>query len=200
MITTTDNTVASAGIYRVRDPFRLLKTVILFIITAGIAGVMDYAIYPSVISGKIPWGKIFTAEYAWKSGLVIAANVLAIGVLLRLKALWAGVKVDLDDRTLEFPGGSVAANDFSDYFKPSFLLQYFLRKTVAIDQIRQLGQRVKRSVRTVNGNVKVTQYYAIAINGSFGAAEVWFDSEGKCDEIYSAIRQLNNMGEPIVRA
>jgi len=186
-------------IYRVRDPFRLLKTLILLLVVGAITGLIDYGLI-RMPSNKFPWDSLFAKEYIWQTATVISLNLLTIGILFRLKALWSGVKVNLDAATIEFPGGSVSANDFIDYFLPKFLFQYFLRTTLDLNSIRQLSTSVKRDITTNNGNVKVYERFAININGSFGAASVWFDSEGKRDEIYSAIRQLNRMGDAIFRA
>jgi len=183
--------------FRVRDPSKLLKTVLFLACVLALSFVIDAAIAQCNQKGQIDWSGIFYNEVIGYTIGVISVNVLALLVLLRLRAIWGGVKVDPENKTVEFPGGNISADDFIDYFRPSWLFQYFLRKTITFSEIREIYQETKRSTREVNGRIKVSHQYGLAINGSFGAAVIWFNNEGKCDQIFSAIRQLNNMGEPI---
>lgn len=185
------------GIFKVRDPARLLKTVLLLAAVGGLAFAIDNAVVRDIKSGVIDSQNAFRGDNQYGSIAAIGLTTLAILIFLRLRAIWNGVKVDPENRTVEFPGGNIAADDFIDYFRPSWLFQYFLRKTIQLEEIREIYQETKRSAREVNGRIKVSHQYGLAINGSFGAAVIWFNNEGKCDQIFSAIRQLNNMGDPI---
>jgi hypothetical protein len=183
--------------FKVRDPAKLLKTVLLLAAVGGLAVLIDTALARDIKSGVIDSQNAFRGDNQYGSIAAIGLTTLAIVIFLRLRAIWSGVKVDPENRTVEFPGGNIAADDFIDYFTPRFLFQYFLRRTIMLEEIREIYQETKRSTREVNGRVKVSRQYGLAINGSFGAAVIWFNNEGKCDQIFSAIRQLNNMGEPI---
>lgn len=186
--------------FKVRDPSKLLKT-ILFLAAVGVfACAIDAALIRDIKSGVIDSRNAFRGDNQIGSIAAMGLTTLAILILLRLRAIWNGVKVDPENRTVEFPGGNISADDFIDYFTPRFLFQYFLRRTITLDEIREIYQESKRSAREVNGRIKVSHKYGLAINGSFGAAVIWFNNEGKCDQIFSAIRQLNNMGEPIFSA
>lgn len=187
----------SSGTFKVRDPSKLLKTLFALLGVSVITLLIDVNIYQQSSREFWSWSQITSEDNISSAAFAVFFNILFVIIFFRLKALWGGVKVDLDNSTLEFPGGSMSANDFIDYFKPSFLFQYFMRYTININDIRELYQKTERSVEKSNVGDKINYQYAIAINGSFGAASIWFSNEGKCDEIYSAIRQINNMGEPI---
>jgi len=183
--------------FKVRDPSKLLKTVLLLLVAAAAAFGVDVGLAKGIQGGYIDWQNAFYGDNRFTTIGAIVLNTMAILIFLRLRAIWSGVRVDPENKTVEFPGGNISADDFIDYFTPSFLFQYFLRRTVTLEEIREIYQETKRSAREVNGRVKVSRQYGLAINGSFGAAVIWFNNEGKCDQIFSAIRQLNNMGEPI---
>lgn len=190
----------STGTFRVRDPSTLLKTLLLLLGVGTLTLAIDWNIYLQSSTEFWTWSKITAEDNISSAAFAVFFNVLFLVILFRLIALWGGVKVDMDNGTLEFPGGNVSANDFIDYFKPSFLFQYFIRYTINIGDIRELYQKTEQKVERSNIGSRIKYRYAIAINGSFGAASIWFSNEGKCDEIYSAIRQINNMGEPIFNA
>lgn len=183
--------------FKVRDPSKLLKTVLFLAVVAALAFGVDVGLAQGIKSGSINVQNAFLGDNRFTTIGAIVLNTLAILIFLRLRAIWSGVKVDPESRTVAFPGGNISADDFIDYFRPSWLFQYFLRKTITLAEIREIYQETKRSAREVNGRIKVNHQYGLAINGSFGAAVIWFNNEGKCDQIFSAIRQLNNMGEPI---
>lgn len=195
------NSETQLGIYRVRDPKRLLMIVLSLIPLGWIS-------YESTI-GYIDHIAEFPNDYLLKTidlfggyTFEVYATVMSLTaiLLLRLRAIWSGVKLDLDDRMIHIPGGHVSANDFIDFFKPSFLLQYFLRFHIDMDQIRQIGEKTKITKKEMNnGQVKTKYRYSLELRGTFGAADVWFIDEGKRDEIYSAIRELNSMGDPFLR-
>ena len=80
----------------------------------------------------------------------------------------------------------------SDYVSLDYLLQFFKRTKVELDDISYMSRGIKTEEHTTN--------YSVNISGSFGAAKITFKDREKRDELYSAIRQLNNMGEPIFHA
>ena len=121
--------------------------------------------------------------------LFFIMTVLAIPVAFRLKAIWNGIVLDLNKGTMEFPGGGIAANDFLDYLRPRFLLQLFCRESININGIQEIGKKSR-------GNYDSPEYL-ITIAGDHGAVNVSFADEGKRNELFNVIRNINNMGTPV---
>jgi hypothetical protein len=184
-----------AGQYIVKDPLRLITTLSLMALIAG------------AIMVGIAWGYLDTWSNAsstqrramlenWTM-LAVMALIAEFLLLLYYRANASGIVIDFQRRTLSFPGGNVSPNGVLDFLRPSFLLQAFHRYTVDVSDIRQINVRqVRRQGSSRRG---VEPSYAIWFNGSFGAAQVEFSNRGKCEEICSAIRQVNGMGTPIIR-
>lgn len=190
------NRVGNTGVYRVRDPFKLLVLTGILIVLILIALVANKVYMDHIAEHAGDWLMSQTDNGMW---YVVGSNLLAIITFLRLRALWGGTKLDIGDRTIQIPGGNISANDFVDYFKPSFLFQHFLRFTFNLDDVRQISQSTKVKTITRNGIKERSYTYALNMSGTFGAASVWFKNEGKCDELFSAVRELNDMGEPFLR-
>ena len=195
------------GLYIVKDPFKLLVTgLFLFLIPIGM-------IVGLVLAGIASYNQFrINTNLPERDQIIINAVVLAVlgfclGLLIELalvfyyKANRNGVVIDFKAGTMAFPGGHVAANEVTDYFKLKFLFQVFTRYTIRTTEIRQINfQKVKnRSVHPQSKKVDVSYSYLLRFNGSFGAASISFDNQGKCEEITSAIRQINGMGSPIIR-
>ena len=132
----------------------------------------------------------------------VGVLVFALLSSFRLKAVWNGIEIDYEEQTLEFPGGGLSANDILDYIKPSYLLQFFTRKKINLDNLTSMSMESEETKRwnKASSSWTYTYKYFIKFSGTFGAAYVKFNNEGKCSEIYSAIRQVNRMGDPIFRA
>lgn len=190
-----------------KDPFKLLVTgLFLFLIPIGM-------IVGLVLAGIASYNQFrINTNLPERDQIIINTVVLAIlgfclGLLIELalvfyyKANRNGVVIDFKAGTMAFPGGHVAANEVTDYFKLKFLFQVFTRYTIRTTEIRQINfQKVKnRSVHPQSKKVDVSYSYLLRFNGSFGAASISFDNQGKCEEITSAIRQINGMGSPIIR-
>ena len=195
------------GLYIVKDPFKLLVTgLFLFLIPIGMTVGL-------VLAGIVGYNQFrINTNLPERNQIIINAVVLAVlgfclGLLIELalvfyyKANRNGVVIDFKAGTMAFPGGHVAANEVTDYFKLKFLFQAFTRYTIRTTEIRQINfQKVKnRSVHPKSKKVDVRYSYLLRFNGSFGAASISFDNQGKCEEITSAIRQINGMGSPIIR-
>jgi hypothetical protein len=165
-------------LYSVRDPAKLMGKVLMMIPLTILALFVNY--------------EFFLPDGHW---LFLIGDIPLLVTGFRLKAIWKGVVVNVTEHTLTFPGGSVAANNFSDYVNPSYLLQSFQRFTIDLDQIGQISTGLSFQANSAN-----VSSYNLEFVGTFGAASVGFSNEGKRDEIYSAIRQLNQMGTPINRA
>lgn len=165
-------------IYRVRDTLGLLLTVLFIVVLAPV----DFYFNARFFAGA-PVGFMFTV-------ITLVLWFLA----LRLKALWDGIELNLDKGTMSFPGGQISANSLSDYINPVFWFQSLTRFTIDIEQIGQISTSLR-----FNQKANVTGY-VINFVGTFGAASVTFREQGKRDEIYNAIRQINKMGTPYVKA
>ncbi len=158
-------------LYKVRDPGKL--AIGLFIMSIGL-----WVLYKQISHPDLPF--------------VCLCLMVIIGAALFLKANWNGVVIDLNRDMVEVPGGGIAANDFSDYCKPKFLLQYFCRFKFNLRDISEIKKYCKLDSK---GN----QSHAMIFTGSFGSARIWFNSEGKRDQLYASIRQINNMGIPVIK-
>ena len=180
----------SGGIYRVRDPFTLLVTVILAVLACLGAWVANLMMFEQLFSGE------------GFNAIAASFNLIMLVVLFRLKTIWSGIELDSENRTMSFQGGGVAANDFSDFFNPNYLLQYFKRFNINIDEISQITAD-DHTRQFYNKSIKqwqTTTTYTISFVGSFGSASVNFSSGGKRDQIYNTIRQLNQMGTPVFKS
>ena len=183
------------GRYVVKDPLRLLATLCVMVL---IAATISIGIASGYLDG---WSNASSAQRRTMLGnwtmLAGMAVIAEFPLLLYYRANAPGIVIDFQRRTLSFPGGNVSPNGVLDFLRPSFLLQSFHRYTIDVSDIRQINVRqVRRQGRSRRG---VEPSYAIWFNGSFGAAQVEFSNRGKCEEICSAIRQVNGMGTPIIR-
>lgn len=182
------NRVATESVIRVRDPKGLLWTIVGVIALTALSLFWNIHIAENLSLGNIPF--------------YIVLNLPLLIILYRLKAIWKGIELDIDNRTMSFQGGGIAANDFADYFKLNFLLQYFKRFEINIDEISQIA--AKDDVNLIWSKSLKTHIenwtYTINFVGTFGSASVNFTNKGKRDQIYNYIRQLNKMGDPYVKA
>lgn len=187
MVSARNNQIESSGVYRVRDTKSILFTLIVGIVL----GLLAFNSNREWVHNNFP---IKDDE-----GSILIFNLLLLGASCRLKAIWDGVKLDLEEGTIEFPGGGVAANDMSDYIKLDFLLQYLKRTRVYLDQVSYMvmDSKTSRTWSKDSGQYYESTKYYIRLSGTFGAASIPFLSEGKRNELYTAIRQLNRMGEPV---
>ena len=187
--------IGNTGIYTIRDTTAILWTMLFLLIFAT----LTFFVYRGLFNRSLSLTEI---ELWWWIIFFILPNVLLVSSSFRLKAIWDGVKLDLAKRTIEFGGGGVEANEISDYISPQYLLQYFIRYRINLDEISQLmlDQKTKMHYNKVTASWDSSIKYYIKLTGTFGAASVPFNSEGKCRELYTAIRQLNEMGDPIFMA
>lgn len=175
-------------IYSVKDPLSQFAIILLMAIVA----IFTLIMVKVTISQK-------TIQDVVAS---ICAIVFLVGIMLlmfyRLKAIWKGVELNLSTRTMSFPGGGIAANDITDYFKPGFLFQIFKRKTIDLDAISEIQKEtIQKTTYSREKGTRVDYTHYIKFVGSFGAAHVRFANEGKCDELYNIIRMANRMGTPV---
>lgn len=119
--------------------------------------------------------------------LVFSIGALIISLLL-FNANRKGFVCDVENDTLEYPGGGIAADSFLSYISPMYWLQYFRRFNLAISEIRHID--VYNTTRTnvnLKGDVRQSKRYMIDIDGEFGAISFVFMSKGKRDELYSLL-------------
>ena len=191
MIAAKENQIKSNGKYRINDTTQIITTAVIWLGVTLFCFLMNITIVSEFLDGK------FSAPIS----LPIVFIILTLATY-RVRSIWKGIELDLNAGTIEFIGGGIEANDVIDYIKPSFFLQYFRRTRIDLDQISQIGGA---TVYNTNFFIKLMSFkpiqkwvYTIEMRGSFGAATIKFYSEGKRDEVYSAIRQMNNMGTPVV--
>lgn len=185
----------SEGRYVVKDPVRLLATIgVMLLVGLGTAGGITWGYLDAWPSAGWPQRRTMLMNWSILGGIALAVEAL---LLLYYRANAHGIVIDFNRRTLSFPGGNVAPNGVLDFLRPSFLLQAFRRYTIDVSDIRQINVRQVR--RPGAPRRTSAPAYAIWFNGSFGAARVEFSNRGKCEEICSAIRQVNGMGTPIIR-
>lgn len=129
-------------------------------------------------------------------GLLVVC-VLAI-LIFRVNA--KGHVIDVENDRLEFSGGGIEADSWTSYFDPSFLLQIFSRHEVPLSEIRHINAyRDRKSWVDDKGKSHTKTRHIVEINGDFGAVSFPFWSKGKRDQLYSAIVQINEMGDPILK-
>jgi hypothetical protein len=181
----TSTAEAFANRYSIKDPLNIILTMLI----AFLFGMASYYI------------NIDYLQYDRAISFPALVNGLFFMVALRLSAVWHGIQFDFNHQTIEFPGGQISANSVLDYINPFFILQFFGRKRISLDRISQIGQKSRWGHRVFGFKINQNKlYYGLNIIGNFGGATIWFVSEDKCEEAYSAIRQINHMGTPINRA
>lgn len=176
-------------IYVIKDPASQLSLIVFMVIVGMIT--LFTTIYLIVSSRSI--GDVVV-------GLVIIGILLGIMAWLAYayKADSEGVELNLVNRTMSFPGGGISANNLSDYVNPEFLLQSVKRKTINLDAISEIRRRTEKisSHKGKNRGASIVLYY-IEFVGTFGGAHIMFYNEKKRNELFNAIRQVNEMGTPL---
>ena len=185
MVDAKNSSIGKDGIYKITDASAVLICLLVYLFWLVITLFFN--------------GRMLEKE---SYGILIILNGFLLLTAYRLKAIWGGNVLNLQQRTLEFAGGGISANEMSDYINLNYLLQSFKRSQINIDDI---GHMEVTEYPTTTWNKTTQSYntrisYSISLSGPFGAVEIPFSSQGKCNEMYSAIRQLNKMGTPYVKA
>jgi len=170
-----NNSPAPVGIHRVRDPKEIL-----------------------FLAGLVLIGGIMFVYVEENNVFTILCESAALWAILRLRAIWNGVEIDYDRRILSLPGGGISANSPLDYLNPIFLMQYFLRKSINLDEIRSISDSIATKIDKNTGSIEYK--YLITITGKFGGITLTYSDENKRDELYALIREANQMGTPFVRS
>jgi hypothetical protein len=176
-------------IYKVRDPSGLLWTLFGMAPLAALSFFVNTFFFNGLLKNHVDMFSMIT---------LFICNFPLVIISLRLHAIWKGIELDIENRMMSFPGGEIEANDFADYFKLDYLLQYFKRYEISLDEISQI--RTENITITNHDTNRENTTYKISFVGTFGAASVNFSNGGKRDQIYTAIRELNQMGTPYVKA
>lgn len=173
-------------IYVIRDPLNILLTLLIALIATFLIYLMNCNYF---------------AGTGFEIADLVAGNVFLLFIIFRLKAVWSGIVINFNDGTITFPGGKVSPNNVIDYLKPSFIFQYFGRKSINADDISQIAEKSRWGHRFFGFKLfENKMYWGLNLIGTFGGATIWFMNEDKCDEAYNAIRQINHMGFPVTDA
>ena len=114
--------------------------------------------------------------------ITIISVFASIYCLLRFLVVRHGYVIDLENNMLEFPGGGFEAHTWTDYFTIGYWLQGIVRLHIPLREIRHIDRGSSH----------------IDLDGDFGAVRLTFNSKGKCDQLYSALVQLGEMGETVI--
>lgn len=131
-------------------------------------------------------------------------TILDILFLIRFFVISKGFVIDIENDTLTFPGGGIEADSWTSYFNPTYLLQRFQRHKVNLSEIREIQiytDVVDDALATMldeNRRRHKKKKNMLEINGNFGSVSFDFWSKGKRNQLYSAIVNINEMGDPMV--
>ena len=169
-------------------------------------------------------GAISFLTIAFVVGYLIIANIsttkepflLAIGgavcILFILFAVMFGATfmvekegyvIDVENGTLTFPGGGIEAESWLSYFSSAYLFQYYKRHQIRLSEIREIESYIEDTSDEYTDSqgrkrTRTRTTNKLDMCGHFGAISFNFASKGKMDQLYSAIVQLNKMGNPII--
>lgn len=172
------------SVYSIKDAPEQLITIVSAIIMLFISIFLILSWLASSVTGS---GQPELMIYS------ILSVVISIMLLFRYNAIRDGYKLDLENHTMSFPGGGNAANDITDYFNLSYLLQPFMRKTIDLDAISEIRRKDTR--HKIRGTVY--ENHLIEFVGTFGGTEIPISNKAKRDELFNAIRLSNGMGTPV---
>ena len=126
---------------------------------------------------------------------------------LTAKAKTEGTTLSVENQSITYPGGSIAAESIVSYFTPSFWLQSTKTHTTKFEDITQLNWTFDTTIfnkfqkMTENKKYVAPKYrYGVGIQGIFGSATIYFRNEQKADQLYGVLRQYLKAGVPVVDA
>jgi hypothetical protein len=132
--------------------------------------------------------------------LVFGLIPLGISVVM-FKAQNEGYVIDPENDSFTYPGGK-AADEITDYIKPSWILQKFglKREYIQLSSITRISQE---DITTQQWNKTLKAYQTINVHnitfeGTFGSIKNSFSSRGKRDQLYALLTQTLRMGDPVV--
>lgn len=166
-------------------------------------------VYAVVDAGSILAGNIFTWFLVgiavicmfnsswWWAGLIL---IISYYYSKLVSAREAGVIVDTNKNTLEFPAYGLTANGVGDLLSLRYWgTRLFKRITVPLDSLRAMNEEEKIEVK-VNSNGDVTREYTyfIRFSAPFGSAYLRTINRNKHEELFGLLRQATGMGYPVV--
>lgn len=124
------------------------------------------------------------------TGIIIATLV----IYFRIRVIYEGIKIDILNDTLSYPGGGISFNNFEETL--SNLNQFFKRYSHRLSTIQYIKATDKRFMDK-KGNIHYT--YILTFTSSSNTVDLKFSTSSKRDQVYSLIANINNMGIPINR-
>jgi hypothetical protein len=144
----------------------------------------------------LPWPIIFLLFYYGLGYLnlliIVSMLVLSIIFFLILRANWDGYIINLQLKTLELPGGGFETNNVTDYLSPKYWLQSVRRITISLEDIQNI-----EATELIGAN-NINTLFILRIVGKFGAVRIIFKQQGKRDQLYASLREINKMGSPVL--
>jgi len=120
----------------------------------------------------------------------------------------SGVIIDTNNNTLTFPAYGLAANGFLDVISPKYWLKRgFGRMSVPLDDLNQLSSdsTTEKKWDKTSESWTYTYSYFVRFSGTFGNAYLRYgdmnngqSGQQKCMELLGLLRQVTNMGIPVV--
>jgi hypothetical protein len=144
---------------------------------------------------------LYVAGYHTGSYITIALSFLGF---VEFSVNAKGYIIDVENDIFKFPGGGIEAESWISYFTPKYLLQGLMRHNVALSAIRHINAEQNEEVSEYTDSkgrlrTRTTKKNILEIDGDFGAIRFVFSSKGKMGQLHSAIVQINNMGDPILK-
>lgn len=128
-----------------------------------------------------------------------ADKMVFVGVIVatlvsyfRIRVIYEGIKIDVLNDVLSYPGGGISFNDFEETL--SNLNQFFKRYSHKLSTIQYIKATDKRFMDK-KGNIRYT--YILTFTSSSNTVDLKFSTSSKRDQVYSLIANINNMGIPI---
>jgi|ETN07SMinimDraft_1059922.scaffolds.fasta_scaffold40792_3 hypothetical protein len=175
-----DNKNIAGNFYSIHDA--KVVFVELFLCSVIIGG-LSYFTFIAILSSAPIW----EVSQAAMVTAVILVLLCDIYWLMRFIAFARGIKINLNTYMMVLPESFLQAHSFFSYFNPRFLLRAAFRKTIDLKKVTRI--QTYQSAESA---------YKVNLVGTFGAFDILFNNEGKCQEFYAMIVQLNEMGDPMI--
>lgn len=130
-------------------------------------------------------------------GGIIVSGALTYLFFMVFKSKNEGVVLDIKNDILAYPGGK-AADDITDYINLDWWKQNIGMKRQEI-KLSEINAIDAASTRVYEPKSKTYHYsHTISLTGSFGSITIPFGGESKRDQLYNALREKLNMGNPVI--
>jgi hypothetical protein len=191
------------------DPAGTFFAYVWFLFTLAMAlGSAFLASQPDIDYRDLPFadGSLDTARFYGLGGAALFPVATFFFLVARAKT--KGVRLSIEDESITYPGGGVAAASIFSYFTPAFWLQATKTHTTKFEDITQMNFTIDRTIFNksqgggkVDSKGKYTEpkyRYGVGIQGMFGAATIFFRNEQKADQLYGMLRQCLRAGIPVI--